>query len=93
MTEFKDALKAVISGHDKEVSYLNNINRLTLDEVNTILRALRIADRLMGEPSREMYLEGRDEMPGTKQFDEVDYHINSFRAMRRQLLKEVNHDQ
>ena len=89
--DFKAALGAVIAGHDTQVEYPNSINRLTLDELKAIIHALRIADRLMGEPSDRMYVAFMNEFnsyqPMTESFDA------GFKAMRDQMIKEIEQEQ
>lgn len=76
-------------------------------EIHAALRALRIADRLMGEPSEEMIKAawfsqyksvGATDEEAIKLADlkyESGKHISipAYKAMREQLLREVNHDQ
>lgn len=83
MTEFKDALKAVTNlGDGGEL-----IDAWT-DHERTILLALRIADRLMGEPSEAMVAHGQEYA-----YHEMKQHaLGCFKAMRDQLLREIEQE-
>lgn len=90
--DFKAALGAVIAGHDTQVEYPNSINRLTLDELKAIIAALRIADKLMQEPSEGMALEVCNiyERTDTEAKVMAEQAKNDFKAMRDQMIKEID---
>lgn len=90
MTQFKDAL-AILSRYNEwrrgaEIAQPNA--KQVGEAIDTAIKALRIADRLMGEPSEGMVLKARGEM---NHFDNSSIAI--YKAMRDQMLKEIEQEQ
>jgi hypothetical protein len=97
MTEFKDALefiekysRVIDMPDDRQLRAWNTggMKAFVSNHFNEIQKALRIADRLMGEPSDAMIAHGQEYA-----YHEMKQHAEGcFRVMRDQLLKEIEQE-
>jgi hypothetical protein len=116
MTEFKDALefiekysRVIDMPDDRQLRAWNTggMKAFVSNHFNEIQKALRIADRLMGEPSEGMIKaawfsqyktvgatdEEASKLADLKYESEKHISIPAYKAMRDQLLREIEQEQ